>query len=138
TTATVRELKEVRSGAILEDLKNIKEKVLRKSKENNRKLSKWNARTFQFMLEYKLLWNGLPVKYVNPKNSSKTCPLCSGSMASYEGRLMKCEECNIILDRDVVAVLNLQMRGEGFPQRALNEIIEREGLSRNETSSIST
>ncbi|MEM0258742.1 MAG: transposase, partial [Thermoproteota archaeon] len=35
TTATVRELKEVRSGAILEDLKNIKEKVLRKSKENN-------------------------------------------------------------------------------------------------------
>ncbi|MEM3575819.1 MAG: IS200/IS605 family accessory protein TnpB-related protein, partial [Thermoproteota archaeon] len=52
TTATVRELKEVRSGAILEDLKNIKEKVLRKSKENNRKLSKWNARTFQFMLEY--------------------------------------------------------------------------------------
>ncbi|MEM3790929.1 MAG: IS200/IS605 family accessory protein TnpB-related protein, partial [Thermoproteota archaeon] len=88
TTATVRELKEVRSGAILEDLKNIKEKVLRKSKENNRKLSKWNARTFQFMLEYKLLWNGLPVKYVNPKNSSKTCPLCSGSMASYEGRIM--------------------------------------------------
>ncbi|MEM0219776.1 MAG: transposase [Thermoproteota archaeon] len=138
TTATVRELKEVRSGAILEDLKNIKEKVLRKSKENNRKLSKWNARTFQFMLEYKLLWNGLPVKYVNPKNSSKTCPLCSGSMASYEGRLMKCEECNIILDRDIIAVLNLQMRGEGFTQRALNEIIEREGLSRNETSSIST
>ncbi|MEM3790241.1 MAG: transposase [Thermoproteota archaeon] len=134
TTATVRELKEVRSGAILEDLKNIKEKVLRKSKENNRKLSKWNARTFQFMLEYKLLWNGLSVKYVNPKNSSKTCPLCSGSMASYEGRLMKCEKCNIILDRDVVAVLNLQMRGEGFPQRALNEIIEREGLSRNENN----
>ncbi|MBO3802165.1 MAG: hypothetical protein JTT12_07590, partial [Candidatus Brockarchaeota archaeon] len=48
------------------------------------------------------------------------------------------EMCNIILDRDVVAVLNLQMRGEGFTQRALNEIIEREGLSRNETSSIST
>ncbi|MEM0259733.1 MAG: transposase, partial [Thermoproteota archaeon] len=111
-----------------------KEKVLRKSKENNRKLSKWNARMFQFMLEYKLLWNGLSVKYVNPKNSSKTCPLCSGSMASYEGRLMKCEECNIILDRDVVAVLNLQMRGEGFPQRALDEVIEREGLSRNENN----
>ncbi|MEM3809653.1 MAG: zinc ribbon domain-containing protein, partial [Thermoproteota archaeon] len=103
-------------------------KVLRKSKENNRKLSKWNARTFQFMLEYKLKWLGLDVKYVNPKNSSKTCPLCSGSMASYLGRIMKCE------DRDVVAVLNLQMRGEGFPQRALDEIIEREGLSRNENN----
>ncbi|MEM0328055.1 MAG: transposase [Thermoproteota archaeon] len=139
TTATVRELKEVRSGAILEDLKNIKEKVLRKSKENNRKLSKWNARTFQFMLEYKLKWLNLPTKYVNPKNSSKTCPVCSGSMASYLGRLMKCEKCGLAMDRDIVAVLNLQMRGEGFPQRALNEIIEREGLSRgNETPSIST
>ncbi|MEM0327956.1 MAG: hypothetical protein QXN53_05245 [Thermoproteota archaeon] len=42
---------------------------------------------------------------------------------------MKCEECNIILDRDIVVVLNLQMRGEGFPQRALDEIIEREGLT---------
>ncbi|MEM3576412.1 MAG: transposase [Thermoproteota archaeon] len=139
TTATVRELKEVRSGAILEDLKNIKEKVLRKSKENNRKLSNWNARTFQFMLEYKLKWLNLPTKYVNPKNSSKTCPVCSGSMASYLGRLMKCEKCGLAMDRDIVAVLNLQMRGEGFPQRALNEIIEREGLSRgNETPSIST
>ncbi|MEM3790555.1 MAG: transposase [Thermoproteota archaeon] len=139
TTATVRELKEIRSGAILEDLKNIKEKVLRKSKENNRKLSKWNARTFQFMLEYKLKWLNLPTKYVNPKNSSKTCPVCSGSMASYLGRLMKCEKCGLAMDRDIVAVLNLQMRGEGFPQRALNEIIEREGLSRgNETPSIST
>ncbi|MEM3454452.1 MAG: hypothetical protein QXS21_04755 [Thermoproteota archaeon] len=59
-------------------------------------------------------------------------------MASYEGRLMKCEKCNIILDRDVAAVLNLQIRGEGFPQRALDEVIEREELSRNETPSIST
>ncbi|MEM3790818.1 MAG: transposase, partial [Thermoproteota archaeon] len=126
TTSIAEELKEKNCGAIMERLKNIKYRILNHSKKMNRKLSKWNARTFQFMLEYKLLWNGLPVKYVNPKNSSKTCPLCSGSMASYLGRIMKCEECNIILDRDVVAVLNLQMRGEGFPQRALDEIIERE------------
>ena len=26
---------------------------------------------------------------------------------------MKCEKCNLILDRDVVAVLNLQMWGSG-------------------------
>ncbi|MEM0076691.1 MAG: hypothetical protein QXY91_03750, partial [Thermoproteota archaeon] len=62
------------------------------------------------------------------------CPLCSGSMASYLGRIMKCEECGLAMDRDVVVVLNLQMRGEGFTQRALDEIIEREGLSRNENN----
>ncbi|MBO3801693.1 MAG: transposase [Candidatus Brockarchaeota archaeon] len=138
TTQIARELKEKNCGAIMERLKSVKYKILNHSKKMNRKLSKWNARTFQFMLEYKLKWLNLPTKYVNPKNSSKTCPLCSGSMASYLGRIMKCEECGLAMDRDVVVVLNLQMRGEGFPQRALDEIIEREGLSRNETSSIST
>ena len=118
TASIARELKEKSRGAIMERLKNVKDRILNRSKKMNRKLSKWNARTFQFMLEYKLKWNGLPVKYVNPANSSKTCPLCSGSMASYGGRIMKCEKCNVILDRDVIAVLNLQMRGAGFPQRA--------------------
>jgi transposase len=51
---------------------------------------------------------------------------------------MKCKMCNLIMDRDIVAALNLQMRGEGFPQRALNELIEREGLSGNEIPRIST
>jgi len=138
TTEIARKLKESRSGAIMERLKGIKQKILNGSKRQNRKISKWNARTFQFMLEYKLKWLDLPARYVNPKDTSKTCPLCSGSMASYAGRLMKCEKCSIIMDRDVIAVLNLRMRGEGFPQRALNELIEREGLSRDEILCIST
>ncbi|MEM1555860.1 MAG: transposase [Candidatus Bathyarchaeia archaeon] len=128
TTSIARELKEKNCGAILEDLKGIKKRILNGSKDMNRKLSKWNARTFQFMLEYKLKWLNLPVKYVDPKNSSKACPVCSGSMASYLGRIMKCEECGLTMDRDVIAVLNLQMRGAGFPQRAPNELIEGEGL----------
>ena len=114
TNKIVRKLKEVESGIILEDLKGIKHRVLNKSKSLNRKLSKWDARTFQFMLEYKASWCGLPVKYVNPRNSSKTCPLCSGRLATYEGRLMKCEKCGLILDRDIVAVLNLKMWGLGI------------------------
>ncbi|MEM3833184.1 MAG: transposase [Thermoprotei archaeon] len=134
TTHIAGELKEKNCGAILENLKGIKGRILNGSRKNNRKLSKWSARAFQFMLEYKLKWLNLPVKYVSPANSSKTCPVCSGSMASYLGRIMRCEKCGLTMDRDVVAVLNLQMRGEGFSPRALNEIIEGEGLSRNENS----
>jgi putative transposase len=130
TTAIARELERTKSGAIMERLKGIKYRVLNRSKQQNRKLSKWNTRTFQFMLEYKLKWLGLPVKYVDAKNTSKTCPLCSGYLVAYGGRLMKCEKCNLIMDRDIVAVLNLQMRGAGFPPRALDELIEREGLSK--------
>jgi len=117
TARIAGELKELRSGAILEDLRGIKGRVLHGARGLNRRLSKWNARTFQFMLEYKLKWLGLPVKYVNPSYSSKTCPLCSGRMAAYEGRLMKCEKCCLVLDRDVVAVLNLRMWGSGVPPK---------------------
>ena len=106
------------SGAILENLKSIKGRVLRRSKDLNRRLSKWNARTFQSMLEYKLKWLGLPVKYVNPKYSSKTCPLCQATMVAYEGRSMKCKKCGFTADRDVVAVLNLQMWGLGVAPKA--------------------
>ena len=81
------------------------------------------------MLEYKLKWLKLPVKYVDAKNTSKTCPLCSGHLVAYGSRLMTCGKCNLIMDRDIIAVLNLQMRGAGFPQRALNELIEREEIS---------
>ena len=119
TTKIVRELKELQSGAILENLKNIKDRVLNRSKKLNRKLSKWNARTFQFMLGYKLRWLGLPVKYIDPKNSSKKCPVCSGRLSAYRGRLMKCEKCGFIKDRDIIAVLNLQMWGSGVTPKAL-------------------
>ena len=113
TAGIVEKLSEIKSGAIFENLKDIKGRILNKSRDLNRKLSKWNARMFQFMLEYKLKWLGLPVKYINPKNSSKTCPLCSGRMAAYKDRLMRCEKCGLISDRDVVAVLNIQMWGSG-------------------------
>ena len=79
-TATIaRELVSIKHGAILEDLRRIKERILNGHKKLNRKLSKWNCRTFQSMLEYKLKWFGLPVKHVNPFNSSKTCPFCSAA-----------------------------------------------------------
>ncbi|MEM3832431.1 MAG: transposase [Thermoprotei archaeon] len=134
TTQVAGKLKEKNCGAILENLKGVKGRILNGSRKNNRKLSKWSARAFQLMLEYKLKWLNLPTKYVNPANSSKTCPACSGSMASYLGRIMKCEECGLAMDRDVVAVLNLQMRGIGFSPRAPDELIEGEGLSRNENN----
>jgi transposase len=43
---------------------------------------------------------------------------------------MKCKKYSLTMDRDIVAVLNLEMRGAGFPQRVLHDLIEREGLSR--------
>jgi transposase len=56
------------------------------------------------------------VKYVDAKNTSKTCPLCSGYLVAYGGRLMKCEPCNLIIDRDVAAVLTFRCGEPGSPK----------------------
>ena len=123
TTKIVRELVQKGYGAILEDLKDIKRHILNKSKSMNRKLSKWDARKIQKMLEYKLKWHGLPVKYVDPKNTSKTCPKCQNKLIELKERKVKCPKCNFTIDRDVIAALNLQMRGAWIPPRALEEAI---------------
>ncbi len=110
--------KERQMGIILEDLNGIKERVMNNSKELKRKLSKWNARELQRMIEYKAKWHGIPVIYVNPRNSSRACPACGGWLIPQEGRLMKCPQCNLIEDRDFIAIVNLRMWGvRGSPER---------------------
>ncbi|CAB49750.1 RNA-guided endonuclease InsQ/TnpB family protein [Pyrococcus abyssi] len=111
--------RERRMGIILEDLNGIKERVLGGSKSLNRKLSKWNVRELQRLIEYKAKWFGVPVVYVNPKNSSKTCPACGGHLIPQEGRLMKCLKCGLVEDRDFIAVLNLRMWGSGVTPKGL-------------------
>jgi IS605 OrfB family transposase len=54
TAEIARKLEESKSGAVMGKLKWIKHNVLDRSKEWNRKILKWDARTFQSMLEYNL------------------------------------------------------------------------------------
>ncbi|NJE13871.1 RNA-guided endonuclease TnpB family protein, partial [Thermococcus sp. LS2] len=111
--------REKQMGIILEDLNGIKERVLNGSKSLNRKLSKWNARELQRLIEYKAKWFGVPVVYINPKNSSRVCPVCGGRLIPQEGRLMKCLKCGLVEDRDFIAVLNLRMWGSGVTPKGL-------------------
>jgi putative transposase len=63
---------ERKSAIVLEDLKGIKSN---RSKELNRRLSMWPRRKLHQIIEYKAQWKRVPVIKVNPKNSSRTCPI---------------------------------------------------------------
>ncbi|MEM3832442.1 MAG: transposase [Thermoprotei archaeon] len=118
-------------GVIMEDLKGIRKRI-NFSKNLNRRLHSWNFRRLQSYIEYKAKLEGLPVVYVNPKNTSSLCPMCGGRLAPNGYRLVKCE-CGYESDRDVTACLNmLRMRGAPLPQKALYEpqIIEVRGKGR--------
>jgi putative transposase len=92
-----------RSAIILEDLKGFKSK---RSKELNRRLSMWPRRKLHQIIEYKAQWKGIPVIKVDPRNSSRTCPICRTIQDSRMGAEFKCE-CGWSLDRHINASINL-------------------------------
>jgi len=94
---------ERRSAIVLEDLKGFKSK---RSKELNRRLSIWPRRKLHQIIEYKAQWKGIPVVKVDPRNSSRTCPICGRMQHSRMGAEFKCA-CGWHLDRHINASINL-------------------------------
>ena len=94
---------ERRSAIVLEDLKGMRPK---RSKELNRRLSIWPRRKLHQIIEYKAHWKGIPVVKVNPRNSSRTCPICGRIQYSRMGAEFVCE-CGWRLEGHINASMNL-------------------------------
>jgi putative transposase len=115
------------SEIIMEDLKNIRKTINRRELKINkyngkiqlhrtkpkkllRRLNSWGFRKLQKFIEYKALWQGNLVSYVNPRGTSSTCPIC-GRRSDPNGRLFECE-CGFKMNRDLLACVNLlKMKG---------------------------
>jgi len=74
-------------------------------KELNRRHS-LPFRKLQKMVEYKAKLEGIEVRYVNPKNTSKTCHRC-GYVTHVEGREYRCPKCGMVYNRDLNASINV-------------------------------
>ena len=94
---------ERKSAIVLEDLKGMRPK---RSKELNRRLSMWPRRKLHQIIEYKAQWRGIPVFKVDPRTSSRTCPICGRIEYSRMGAEFKCK-CGWHLDRHINASINL-------------------------------
>ena len=92
-----------KTAVVLEDLTGIRPK---RSKELNRRLSMWPRRKLHQIIEYKAQWRGIPVIKVDPRYSSRTCPICGRIQDSRMGAEFRCE-CGWHLDRHINASLNL-------------------------------
>ncbi len=122
---------------ILEDLKGLSYNATRNkhAKRKNRKVSSLPYRKIQSLIEYNMAWLGYRAHYVSAWNTSRTCPRC-GRLPKKNGQAFKCP-CGYEADRHLTACINiLKMWGCGFTPKALNELIEREGLSRDESNQI--
>ena len=95
---------------VLEDLKGITKRIEKIHPSFNRWLhSQWCYRKFAVMLETK----GYPVKYVEPKDTSKICHRCGKQGKTYgkHKRLFKCNYCGLKdFNRDLNAARNIALK----------------------------
>lgn len=101
---------------VLEDLKGIRKLYRKGNGQGNKyrkKLNGWQFYELQRQIEYKSAWVGIPVKFVNPRSTSKLCPVCGDKIQEdikYK-RKLRCNNCMKLMDRDVVASMNIAYKG---------------------------
>src|SRR5207249_2105577 len=104
-----------RTGIVLENIEGIRS-LYRKGNGQGRKyrgrMNGWSFGEAQRQIEYKARWVGLPVIRLSrreTRGSSVICPRCGERLQSDKRleRKLWCGKCRIVMDRDMVAAVNL-------------------------------
>jgi putative transposase len=108
----VAEAQRTKRAIALEELKGIRSRV-RVRKPQRATLHGWSFSQLRSFIEYKAKMAGVRVLFVDPRNTSRTCPSC-GHCAK-ENRLdqasFHCQRCSLAELADLIAALNIRVRG---------------------------
>jgi len=108
-----------KTAIVLENIEGIRS-LYRKGNGQGRKyrgrMNGWSFGEAQRQIEYKARWVGLPVIRLSrreTKGSSLSCPRCGERLQSDKRleRKLWCGKCRAVMDRDMVAAINLARRG---------------------------
>lgn len=109
----VAKAKDTERGIGLEDLKGIRERTtVRKS--DRAKHSGWSFFQLQAFIAYKATLAGVPVVWVDPRDTSRRCPAC-GHVAKANRKTQsefQCVQCGYAEHADVVGAINIAARAE--------------------------
>ena len=127
---------ETKSMIVLEDLKGIRKLYRKGNGQGNkyrRKLNSWSFYELQRQITYKAEWEGIPVRFVDPRRTSQLCPICGGKLQEdrFHRRKLLCINCKKSMDRDVIASMNIAYKGwsrfchpRGLSNEAMNGNLE--------------
>jgi IS605 OrfB family transposase len=101
-----------RPEIVLEDLTDIRETFIRRQREHTpderRALHSWPFRQLQDYIEYKATEAGIPVRYIDPRDTSRTCAACGHTASENRQQIhFECVECGYQVNADVNAAFNI-------------------------------
>jgi len=100
-------------GISLEELSGIRERVTVR-REQRAMFGGWAFFQLRAFLSYKAALAGIPVRVVDPRNTSRTCPAC-GDCAKANRKTQAafvCKSCGFSANADVVGATNIARRAE--------------------------
>lgn len=116
--AIVAKAKDTKSSIILEDLKNIRKRTTVRKKQRATHHS-WGFHQLASFVEYKALLAGVPVLYVDPRNTSRECIACGHiDKANRKSQsVFSCVKCGYTANADLNAAMVIANRGRGEVNR---------------------
>jgi putative transposase len=108
----VAEAQRTKRAIALEDLKGIRARV-RVRRPQRATLHSWSFHQIRSFLEYKARLAGVRVIFVDPRNTSRTCPNCGHCAAENrpDQATFRCQSCGLAGLADLIAAVNIRIRG---------------------------
>jgi len=104
----VQKAKDTLRGIALENLKGIRLRVTVNGSRQRRIIHSWGFNQLQSFIEYKAKIVGVPVAYVEPRDTSRTCPKCGYvAKTNRKGEEFHCGKCGLLGHADHVAAVNI-------------------------------
>jgi putative transposase len=96
-----------RMGIRMENLSHIRERTNTKSSRKSRGITNnWNFYQLRQMMEYKSRICGVPIEFINPAYTSKTCSRC-GELGTRSKKKFQCDHCGHADHADANAAFNI-------------------------------
>ena len=107
----VEKAKDTERGIALENLRHIRERTTVR-KLYRAKHSGWSFFQLQSFIEYKAKLNGVPVQYVDPRNTSRQCASCGHTEKANRKTQSRfqCVSCGHVANADKNAAINIAAR----------------------------